>query len=70
MPVIGEEMAQSLKYRQLRKNTKYKKKWNELYSNELGQLCQGVGKVTDIPNNQYVKGTDTFQVIHYANIPV
>ena len=63
-------MGQYLEYRQLRKYPKYQNIWNKSYSNELGRLCQGVGKGTDGPRNQRVRGTDTFKVIHYADIPV
>ena len=70
MPVLDEETGQSLEYRQLRKYPKHQKIWNELYSNELDQFFQGLGKGTDGPHNQRVKGTDTFKVIHYAGIPV
>ena len=70
MPVPDEEMGQSIEYKQLRKYPKYQNTWNASYSNEIGQLCQGLGKVTNKPHNQHVKGTDTFKVIHYTDIPV
>ena len=44
--------------------------WNELYSNELGRLCQSIDKGTDRINNQQVKGTDTFKFIHQVDVPV
>ena len=44
--------------------------WNILYSNELGQLRQGVLKGTDGPHNKRVRGADTFKVILYAYTPV
>ena len=52
IPVMDEEAGQSLEYRQLRKHPKYQKIWNTSYPNELGRLCQGVGKGTYGPHNQ------------------
>ena len=70
MPVLDEETGQSLKYRQLQKHPKYQNIWNESYSNELVRLYQVIGKGTDGPHNQQIKGIDTFKVIHYVDIPV
>ena len=70
MPIIDEETGQYLEYIQLQKNPKYHKIWNALYSNKLGQLCQGVGKVTYGPRNQCVSKTDAFKFICDAKIPV
>ena len=39
------------------------------YTNELGRLCQGIGKGTVGPKNQRIKGTGTFKVIQFNNIP-
>ncbi len=39
------------------------------YSNEMGRLCQGVGKGSKGPKNQRVAGTDTFRVIKLGDIP-
>ncbi|KAL7526732.1 hypothetical protein ACHAWF_001891 [Thalassiosira exigua] len=35
----------------------------------MGRLCQGVGKGDQGPNKQRVKGTDTFRLIHFVDIP-
>ena len=42
--------GETLEHRQLRRHPKYKKTWNQSYSNELGRLCQGIGKVSKGPN--------------------
>ena len=70
MPVLDEETGHSLESRQLQKNPKYQKNWNESYSNELFRLCQGISKGTYGPHNQLIQVTDTFKVVHYSNIPV
>ena len=42
--------------------------WNTLYSDELGHLCQGVGKGPTSTVHR-VKVTNNFRVIHFHNIP-
>ena len=42
--------------------------WDTSYTNELGRLCQGIGKGTAGPSQQRVKGTSTFRVICYDDI--
>ena len=42
--------------------------WDTSYSNELGHLCQGVRK-GPTSTGQRTKGTDTFHVIRFNNIP-
>ena len=44
MPVLDEFSGQSLQYRQLRKHPKFAHIWNTSYANELGRICQGIGK--------------------------
>ena len=70
MPVIDKEAGQSFEYRKLRKHPKYQNILNTSYSNKLGWLRQKVGKVNNVPHNQRVRGTDTFKVIRYAEIPM
>ena len=67
---MDEEMEQYLEYRQLHKHPTYQNIWNISYSNEMGRLFQGLGKVPDGTCNQCVRGTDTFKVTRYAEIPV
>ena len=43
--------------------------WSTSYSNELRRLCQGVGSGTSGPQKKCVKGTDTFRVIKFDDIP-
>ena len=48
--------------------------WDNSYSNELGRLCQGTVKGTVkgtvVPKKQRIKGTGTFKVIRFNDIPV
>ena len=66
--VIDVTTCQTLEHCQLCRHPSYKEVWSCLYSNELGCLFKGVGSN---PTNtvQRAKGTDTFKVIHYENIP-
>ena len=68
-PVLEAATGNLLEHRQLRRHPEYKATWDTSYSNELGRLCQGVGTDPSDPTKQRVKGTDTFQPIHYQNIP-
>ena len=61
--------GETLEHRQLRRPPKYKNTWNQSYSNELGRLCQGIGKESKGPKQQHIEGTDTFQIIRYKDIP-
>ena len=61
--------GETLEHRKLRRHPKYKKTWDQSYSNELGRLCQGIGKGSKGPKHQRVEGTDTFQIIRYEDIP-
>ena len=70
MPVLDEESEKILEWRQLRNHPRLKILWKQLYTNELGRLCQGVGKGKDGPKKQRVAGSDTFFVIKRDNIPV
>ena len=70
MPVLDKETGKTLELRQLRTHPKYKDTWNTSYCNELGRLCQGVGRGTSGTQQQRVKGTNTFRVTHYEDIPV
>ena len=62
-PVIDEETGEALEYRQLKKHPRLGPIWNTSYSNEMGRLCQGVGRGDKGPKKQRVEGTDTFRVI-------
>ena len=68
-PVIDEDAGKALEYRHLRRHPKLAETWQRSYSNEMGRLCQGVGKGTKGPNAQRIAGTDTFQVMLYSDIP-
>ena len=43
--------------------------WDTSYLNELGRLCQGISKGTVGPKNHRIKGTGTFKVIRFNDIP-
>ena len=53
----------------MRKHLKFAHIWNTSYANELGRLCQGIGKVSKDPKNQRVEGTNTFCIIKFEDIP-
>jgi hypothetical protein len=68
-PVIDEQTGESLEYRQLKHHPELSRIWLNSYSNELGRLCQGVGKGEKGAKKQRVAGTDTFRVIKFVDIP-
>ena len=68
LPVIDEETGQLIEYRQLLKQPKYANTWTTSYSNEMGHLCQGIGRNTK-GTGKRVEGADTFFVTHYDDIP-
>jgi hypothetical protein len=63
-PVTGE----SLEHCQLCCNPRYKTRWDTLYTNELGCLCQGICS-GDASSAKHVAGTNTFFLINYQDIP-
>ena len=69
MPVMDTVTGKTLEHFQLRCHSKYKHVWNESYSNKQGRLFQGRGNGSEGPKNQRIKGTETFQIIRYDNIP-
>ena len=69
LPVLDDESGKILKYRQLQRHPRFKDTWGTSYSNELGRLCQGIGRGTVGPKKQRIKGTGTFRVIRFNDIP-
>lgn len=69
LPVLDKETGHTLEHRQLRRHPKYKHIWDTSYANELGRLCQGVGKGDQGTKKQRVAGTDTFRAIQFDDIP-
>ena len=69
VPVLDEETGKLLEHRALRKHPLLKQTWNTSYANELGRLCQGIGKEDGGGDKQRVRGTDTFRLIHFEDIP-
>ena len=68
MPVLDEDTVNLLEYRQLCNHPKYAKIWNQSFTNKMGHLCQVVGKGID-GEVQRIKGTDTFFMVDYEDIP-
>ena len=66
--VFDPATCQYLKHRQLCRQSNLGPIWDSSYSNKLGRLCQGVSK-GPTSTGQLVKGTDTFCVIHFSDIP-
>ena len=42
--VLDNDTGKLINYGQLRKHPNYKETWNKYFSNEIGTLCQEVGK--------------------------
>ena len=68
MPVFNPDTGETLEYRQLRCHPKYRCIWETSYCNELGRLCQGIGRGDNGPKKKCVAGTETLQVIMYEDI--
>jgi hypothetical protein len=68
LAVLDKESGQLLKHSQLRQDSCYKEVWDQSYSNELGQLCQGIG-MGDKASGKRVAGTNTFHLTWYSDIP-
>jgi hypothetical protein len=69
LPVLDPETGMTLEHKQLRRHPKYKQIWDTSYADELGRLCQGVGRDKTNPTKQRVQGTNTFRPIQYQDIP-
>ena len=70
MSVLENETGESLEYSQFLRKPKYKEVCNTSYSNKFWRLFQGVGSGASGANKQRVKGTETFRVIKFENIPL
>ncbi len=68
LSVLNPSTNKFLEYRQLCQDPRYKATWDTLYANELGRLCQGIG-AGNTPTAQCVRGTNTFFLINYQDIP-
>ena len=69
MPVLNPDTGQTMEYCQLRQHPKYKQLWDNSYCNELGRLCQGIGKGSQRHKKQRISGTETFKVVKSIDIP-
>ena len=68
MLVLDSKIGRTLGYRQLRNYPKFHQVWIELYANEIGRICKGIGTSPDASGKR-VEGTTTFLVINYDVIP-
>jgi hypothetical protein len=68
--VLDQDTGEILEHRQLWRLPKYKATWYKSYANEIGRLCQGVGRHPSKPNTKRVTGTNTMKVIMYNDIPI
>ena len=68
LSVLDPSTGEFLEHRQLRRDPRYKAKWDTLYANELGRLCQGI-RSGSTPDSKRVAGTNTFFIIDYYDIP-
>ncbi len=68
LAVLDPATGNLLEHRQLRKDPRYKATWDKSFANELGRLCQGIGRGS-APASQRIAGTDTFRIIAYLDIP-
>ena len=66
--VLEQETGKQLNYGQLRKHPRLQETWNKSFSNEMGRLCQGVGKG---PNGKgkTIERTNTLIDINFEDIP-
>ena len=55
MPIMDTVTGETLEHCQLRRYPIYKKAWNQSYSNELGRLCQGIGRGSKVLNNNLLR---------------
>jgi hypothetical protein len=59
LSVLDPTTGNMLEHCQLQRDPWYKTTWGTSYSNELGDLCQGIGS-GKAPNSKRVAGTNTF----------
>ena len=69
IPVLDPDTDNTMEYRQLHQHSNYRHIWETSYFNELGRLCQGIGRGDNGPKKQCVAGTETFKFIRYEDIP-
>ena len=51
MAVMDEQTGRLIKYKQVMRDSKYKKKWSTSSANEFGRLANGVGNCIKNPTN-------------------
>jgi hypothetical protein len=68
LAVLDTASGQLLEHHQLQQDPRYKEVWDQSYSNELGQLCQGIS-AGDIAGGKRIAGTNTFHRTWYSSIP-
>ena len=68
LTVYDPEPGKTIKHRQLRLHPRFKKDWDQYYSNEIGHLFQGVSKIPDVSSKR-VEGTGNFHIIRSVMSP-
>ena len=66
--VLDNYTVKLMNYVQLRKHPKFQETWNKSFSNEMGRLCQGVGKGKN-GLGKIVEGKNNSNVIRFEDIP-
>ena len=66
--VLEHETGKQLNYGQLRKHPRLQETWKTSFLNEMGRLCQCVGKGSN-GEGKRIEGTNTFFAIKFENIP-
>jgi hypothetical protein len=66
--VLDPATSKFIEHCQVHQDPHYKTRWDALYANKLGRLCQGIGSGS-APTGQQVAGTNTFNIIDYQDIP-
>ena len=69
LSVLDTEIGQTLEHCALCSHPRLATTWNNLYSNNLGRLCQIIGTDSTDPTQKRVKGINIFHVILYDDIP-
>eukprot|EP00804_Cyclotella_cryptica_P000711 CCRYP_000989-RA/>CCRYP_000989-RA protein AED:0.36 eAED:0.38 QI:0/0/0/1/0/0/3/0/249 len=59
MPILDQDTGQFLEHRHLRHHPKQKAMCYMSYANELGRLCQGIGKHATHPHKKHIEASQT-----------
>ena len=67
LSVLDPTTGEFLEHCQLQRDPRYKTKWDNSYTNELGRLCQGI-RVGPKPGSKRVAGNNMFFIVDYNDI--